>query len=391
MEKGKKPRLFFIYLATFVNIVGFGMIFPLLPFYAKHFNASEAQVGLLAATFAIAQFLFSPFWGRLSDRFGRKPIIAISLLGAAIASIGFGLSNSLFWLFAARFLQGLFSSAGLPVSQAYIADVTSKEDRIKGMSRLGAALGLGFIVGPGLGGTLSAYSIQLPFFVAAAVALINAFFVQFFLPESLSLKKEKLAIKEGFLNFKQMYHGLKGELASFFILMFLWSYALSNNEVAVPIFGAEKLNISASYIGIIFSIQGLLVTVVQLLVLTKITKILGEHKTVTLGMILMGIGLYIIPFAPIPNLMASFMIIASIGSALARPTLATLISKATKEGQGTTMGVATAFESLGRVLGPLIGGYLYYKLGFHSPFTSTAVIILLTLIFVVQIKGFLKD
>ncbi len=96
MEKGKKPRLFFIYLATFVNIVGFGMIFPLLPFYAKHFNASEAQIGLLAATFAIAQFLFSPFWGRLSDRFGRKPIIAISLLGAAVASLGFGLSDSLF-------------------------------------------------------------------------------------------------------------------------------------------------------------------------------------------------------------------------------------------------------------------------------------------------------
>lgn len=392
MEKDtRKPPLFFIYLTTFVTIIGFGMVFPLLPFYAKHFNASDTTIGLLASSFAIAQFLFSPIWGRLSDRFGRKPIIAIALFGMSFSFLLFGLSNSLTWLFVARILQGVFAAAALPVVQAYISDVTSKEERIKGMGKMGASLAAGFIFGPGIGGTLSAIHFSFPFFVASLVAFLNFISVLIFLPESLTQKAEKLLIKEGFFNIKHMYHGLKGELGSFFILAFLWSFALTNNEVMVPLFGSERLNLEASTIGYFFSAQGVLAAFMQSVLIYKITHLFGEHKTVVFGLSIMAIGLFLIPFAKSALFLLMFMVTMTLGSSMTRPTLATLVSKETKEGQGTTMGIFASFESLGRVIGPLLGGWAFATFGFHSPFTISAVLILLTLIFVVQIKGFFRS
>lgn len=391
MESSKKPRLFFIYLTIFINIVGFGMIFPLLPFYAKHFNASETTIGLLAASYALGQFFISPVWGRLSDRFGRKPIIAISLLGLSFSYLMFGFASNLMWLFVSRILQGIFSGAAIPVAQAYVSDVTSKEDRIKGMGNLGASLASGFIFGPGIGGVLSVIHFSFPFFVASAVAILNFLLVFLFLPESLSKKVEKLAITEGFFNFTQMYRGLKGELGSFFILVFLWSFALTNNEVAVPLFGNERLNLSASTIGYFFSAQGLLAALMQSVLIYKITRFLGEHRTAVLGLLIMSIGLFLVPFAKLPSLLLVFMVLMTLGSSMTRPTLASLVSKETREGQGTTMGIFSSFESLGRVFGPLLGGWLFSTFGFHSPFSISAMLILVTLIFVVQIKGFFRN
>lgn len=391
MEKARKPPLFFIYLTIFVNIVGFGMVFPLLPFYAQHFNASETTIGLLAASFAIAQFLLSPIWGRLSDRFGRKPIIGVALLGLSFSFLLFGLSNNLPWLFVSRILQGIFSGAAMPVAQAYVADVTSKDERIKGMGNLGASLAAGFIFGPGIGGILSVIHLSFPFFVASVLALLNLISVLVFLPESLSQKAEKFLIKEGFFNIKHMYHGLKGELGSFFILAFFWSFALTNNEVAVPLFGMEKLNLSVSTIGYFFSAQGLLAVFMQSILIYRITHLFGERRTVVLGLSIMALGLFLVPFAKIPVFLLSFMVLMTLGSSMTRPTLASLVSKQTHEGQGTTMGIFSSFESLGRVFGPLLGGWLFSTFDFHSPFTISAILILITLLFVVQIKGFFRN
>jgi len=391
MEKAKKRPLFFIYLTTFVNIIGFGMIFPLLPFYVKHFNASEFTVGLLAASFAIAQFFTSPIWGRLSDRFGRKPIIAVSLVGLAFSYLMFGFSNSLFLLFVSRILQGVFSGAALPVAQAYVSDVTSKDERIKGMGNFGASLAAGFIFGPAIGGVLSAIHFSFPFFVSSIIAVMNLIFVLKFLPESLTKKAEKLAIKEGFFNIKHMYFSLKGELGSLFILAFLWSFALTNNEVAIPLFGSENLNLSAVTIGYFFSAQGILAALMQSVFVHKITRLFGEHRTVVLGLSIMAVGLFLVPFAKAPVLLLIFMVLMTTGSSMTRPTLASLVSKETKERQGITMGIFSSFESLGRVFGPLVGGWLFSTFDFHSPFTISAFLIFITLIFVVQMKGFLRD
>lgn len=391
MEKGKKPRLFFIYLATFVNIIGFGMVFPLLPFYAERFSANETTIGLLASSFAIAQFILSPIWGRLSDRFGRKPILSLTLLGMSLSFLLFGFANSLTLLFVARILQGAFSAALMPVAQAYVVDVTTKDERIKGMGNLGASLAAGFIFGPALGGGLSAVNLAFPFFVASLVAFLNFISVQIFLPESLSKKAETLMIKEGFLNFKHMYRGLKGELASFFILIFLWSVALTNYEVAVPLFGFEHLHLTASTIGLFFSAMGVMSMLMQAVLIYKITHFFGEHKTALIGLSIMATGLFLVPFSQNSLMLILTMILAAAGSSMARPTIATLVSKETKEAQGTTMGIFSSFESLGRVFGPILGGWLFSNFGFHSPFTATAALVFITLFFVVQIKGFLRD
>ncbi len=387
----KQPPLFFLYITVFITIVGFGMIFPLLPFYARQFNATEWTVGLLAGSYAIAQFFLAPLWGRLSDRYGRKPIIVISLLGLGISFVLFGLANSLFWLFAARILQGVFSAAAISSVHAYVSDVTTPDERIKGMGNLGASFSAGFIFGPGMGGILSSINLSFPFFAAGILALINFFLVLKFLPESLSKKTEIFTLKEGLFNIKHMYSGLKGELGSFFILTFLWSFALTNNEVAVPLFGMEKLNLSVSNIGYFFSVQGLLAMFMQALIVFKVTKLIGEHKAVVVGLMIMALGLFLVPFAKSGVFLLIFMVLMTVGSSITRPTVATLVSKKTKEGQGTTMGIFASFESLGRIFGPILGGWLFANFDFHSPFTVSAVLILLTLIFIVQIRNFFRD
>lgn len=387
----REQPLFFLYLTVFINIVGFGMIFPLLPLYAREFQASETLIGFMAASFAVGEFFFAPFWGRLSDRFGRKPIILLCLSGISLAFASFAFANNLSWLFISRFLQGVFAGGVLTSASAYVADMTSKEDRIRGLSRLGASLATGFIFGPAIGGILSSFNHQLPFFAAAALTIIDLIFVYFLLKESLTKSEERVIIKEGFLNIKAMYRGLRGDLGTFFILIFLWSYALSNNQVAIPLFGTEILGLSAALIGVFFSLQGLTSGSVQWFLLEKIVRRFGEYKIVLFGLLIMTVSLFLLPFSPFPLVMTIFMITFSLGSAIIRPTLQTLISKHTHEGQGTTMGIASAFESSGRILGPILGGWLFSTFGFHSPFTVSAILILLTLIFVVQIKGFLKS
>lgn len=384
-SSNKKSPLFFIYLAIFVNIVGFGMIFPLLPIYAREFQASETVVGFMAASFAIGEFLFAPLWGRLSDRFGRKPIILLSLLGISIAFGVFAIANNLTWLFISRFLQGVFASGALTSASAYVADVTTKTERIKGMSRLGASLATGFIFGPAIGGILSSLNHQLPFFLASILTLFNLVLVQLMLKESLKEKEEKLVLREGFLNIKAMYQGLKGELGVLFILIFMWSYALSNNQVAIPLFGTEILGAPIALIGIAFSVQGVTAGMTQWFLLDKIAARFGEYRTAVVGLTIMMLSLAFLSFSPVFAVMALIMISFSFGSSITRPTIQTLISKNTHEGQGTTMGIASAFESSGRIIGPILGGWLFSTFGFQAPFTISALLMLLTLIVVFRI------
>lgn len=385
-ETGLKNRLFFLYLAVFINIIGFGMVFPLLPLYAKEFQASETLIGFIAASFAVGEFFFAPLWGRFSDRFGRKPVIMISLLGIGIAFASFAVANSLLWLFISRFLQGVFAGGAFTSASAYVADSTSKDQRIRGLGRLGASVATGFIFGPAIGGIFSSFNHQLPFFAASAITIINLIFVQFQLKESLKEKEENIILKEGFLNFKAMKNGLKGELGTLFILIFIWSFALSNNQVAIPLFGSEILLLSATVVGIFFSLQGIASGAVQWFFLGPLSARFGEHKIIRLGLIVMTLSLFLIPFSSVSLMLALFMMTFSFGSGIVRPTLQTIISKETREGQGTTMGIASAFDSSGRIIGPILGGWLFSKLGFHWPFTLSAFIILISLILVIRLK-----
>ena len=380
MDQPPKHNLIFIYLTIFVNIIGFGLVFPLLPAFAKQFNASDLTIGFLGASFAIAQFIFSPIMGRFSDFFGRKPVIAFSLAGNTLAFLLFGLSDSLIALFIIRFMQGIFSSAALPVANAYVADVTSMKDRTSAMGKLGASLALGFIVGPAMGGLLAKIDFSLPFFVASGFALLNLLSVIFLLPESLKNRCRFSAnhiIQECKLaNMVRLKDGLRGNLSFLFILAFLWSFGLSNNQVSIPLFSIEHFEIDTVTVGLFFALMGLTSSVTQSLLLTRITRRFTERKTIIFGIALMGVSLFLIPLAWVPLVMGFLMMILAFGSGLSRPVINSLISKGSAGGHGMVMGTVFAFESFGRILGPLMGGALFNYLGPQSPFIFSGAVLL---------------
>ena len=367
------------------------MMIPLTPYYAKLFHASDTTIGMLTASFAVAQFLFAPFWGILSDRFGRKPIIVIGLLGMAVSFLFFALASTLPMLFFSRFLQGTFSSAILPTARAYMADLTTAKERVRAMGHLAAFLALGIIFGPVIGGSLSEIDPIFPFLTAMVVATLNAGFVVIFLKESLSSRtKLDLRFKRlVFQNFRAVFHGLQSPIAPLLILAFLWSFGVASVQKANQLFSLEILKLNNTKIGTLFAVFGATIAIIQFFFLSSITSRVGQHRTVALGLLSLALGSAVMPF--IPHLFFFYVaaVVAGIGSAVARPVITALISEETTEEQGVTMGTATAFESIGRFVGPLLGGGLF-AVGFHIPFLLPAVITLFVLLFVVSRTHFLK-
>lgn len=374
MDGNKKTYpLFFLYLTVFINMVAFGMVFPLLPFYAEEFGASALEIGFMAASFSLVQFFASPILGRLSDRVGRKPVLFWGLLAGTISMLISGSASSFFQLFLGRAFHGAVSAAVLPTARAYMADRTSPEERVAGMGRVGAAFSLGFLVGPALGAFLVTLGgIHLPFFVAAVVAFFNAWSVFFFLPETLTRKEGRFIIREGFFNVLSIFSHLWTKPGILFIILFAWSFALSNNQVAIPLLLEDNFSIGPEGIGYFFTSLAIVSALVQGVFLSRIVKILGEKTTIITGMFFQGAGLVSVVFVPSAFfLVGSFMVMA-LGSALYRPTAEGIISRLTEKGQGTALGVANSFESLGRVAGPLSGGILYGVSSSIPFFVSTA-------------------
>lgn len=368
-------NLFLLYLAIFVNMIGFSMVFPLLPFYAQSFQATPLQIGLLAASHALANFLTSPFLGRISDRFGRRPVLITGLVASVFSMTFMGLANSLATLFLARVVQGIVSSAILPTARAYMGDVTTGNQRIAAMGKLGAAMAAGLLIGPAFSSFLVGLgNIHTPFFGAAGILFINALCVIFFLPESIKEKTQKLIIKEGFLNIFGIFRHLKGEFGILFTILFVWSFAMSNNQVAFPLLENEKFSLGAEGIGYFFTGLAVVSIAVQGYFLPKIVKIFGEKRTLSLGLLVMGASMIFIPITPTITLSIIAFLFMGLGSNLNRPIAEGIISRETEIGQGTTMGIAQSFESLGRVFGPALAGVLYGT-SISAPFLLSAVML----------------
>ncbi len=367
--------LFFLYLTVFINMIGFGMVFPLLPFYAKTFNATPLEIGLLAASFSLVQFFASPVLGRISDRFGRKPILVFGLLASTFTMFLMGAAQNLAMLFVARCIHGTISAAILPTARAYMADVTTKENRVAGMGKIGAANSFGFLFGPAFGSLLVGFGgPHIPFFAAAAVALFNAFSVFIFLRESLTHKSETLVLKEGMFNIVRIIPHLRGEHGLLFFIMFAWAFGMSNNQVAFPLLIGDKFNIGADHAGYFFTVLAIVNSSVQGFLLPRIVGITGEKGAIVGGMFAQGLGLILVAISPnVATLFLSLMTLA-FGSAINRPTAEGLVSRETRTGQGTTLGIANSFESLGRVFGPLIGGATYAINGMFPFFFSAALL-----------------
>lgn len=339
----------------FLVMVGFGIIIPVMPFYAETMGASPTELGLLMAVYSLMQFLFAPMWGRISDRIGRKPVIMIGILGLSLSFFLMAFSTELWMLFAARIIGGLLSSANMPTVMAYVADVTSEEDRGKGMGIIGASVGLGFIFGPALGGIFSNQSLNLPFYLAGASSLITFVIVTLLLKESLTPEQRGQHVKTRL----SMFKALKEPVSVLFILQLFVSFSLSGLEATFAYYAYEKAQLKSAELGYIFMIMGFAGALVQGGLVGRLTKRFGEGAIIQLGTLISMIGFALILFIDSFVTAAIFLTIFGVGNGIIRPSVSSLLTKRSTSGHGSTTGVLSSFDSLGRILGPPVGGLLF--------------------------------
>jgi len=360
-----------IFVTVFIDLLGFGIIIPLLPFYAESFGASAFAIGLLGTSFSLMQFLFSPIWGRWSDRIGRKPIILVGLMGSCLSYLALALSTSLTLVFVARVIGGI-AGANIPTAQAYIADVTTPENRARGMGMVGAAFGLGFIFGPAIGGILSRISPETPMWFASALCLANFVAAWFLLPESRSAD----ATTKGLGRMEAFRHALsKPALLLLLSLFFLVTLAFSGFEATFAIFSEARFGYTSSTIGFVFAFIGVVLALVQGVLVGKVVKKVGERRLIPLAIAAIAIGIGLIPFVwNVPTLLGALGILA-VGMGFNNPSLTAMVSKISDPNdQGGILGLASSLGSLGRVVGPAWGGYLYDSYGMKMPYLSAAVL-----------------
>lgn len=370
-----------LFLTLLMVMVGFGIILPIMPFYAESMGASATHLGLLFATYSLMQLLFSPLWGRYSDRVGRRPVLIVGLTGMALSFVLFGLAQALWMLYAARVLGGLLSSALLPTAMAYVADSTSHGQRGSGMGLMGAAMGLGMIFGPAIGGFLGEFSAALPFFVAAGLALIVAGFAAFFLPESLSAQARENArngIDRAGTAHGQLLRALRSPAGLILILGFLSQFAFASFMGTFALFAETKLGFGESEMGAIFAAMGVVAVLVQGMFVGRAIGRWGEARVIQMGLVLSGVGFLGLLLAYDLASLVALTALMGLGSALLGPAISALVSKRTvPEQQGTIMGVLNSYHSLGRILGPLLGGVVFDVLGHQYPYVMAGVLFLL--------------
>ena len=356
--------LIIIFVTVFIDLIGFGMVIPLLPYYANTdpFNATPRDIGFLVASYSLMQFVFSPILGRLSDKYGRRPILFISILGSAIGYFLIGWASTLTLVFAGRIIGGV-TGGNISTAQAYVADVTSRENRAKGMGMFGAAFGLGFIFGPALAGILSKYGIHVPFYVAAALSFANAAALYFILPESLRPEvRAKMPAHKSRLH--EFIHALRSkEFREINIVYFLLITAFSIMTYAFVLYTAYRFGYTTVENGYLFAFVGIVSIIGQGMLFGRFAKKFGEAPLVAAGCLMMVASLFAVPYVGphyggLAGLLAGTAVL-SLGNSLASPGLTSLASKSAGEHeQGSMLGIMQSGASLARAIGPLMGGFL---------------------------------
>jgi MFS family permease len=378
----KSSRISVIFLVVLIDLIGFGIIIPILPHYSEiYFHANEFEIGVLIASFSFFQFLSNPILGRLSDRIGRKPVITSMLVVSFFAYLLYAFATNYWLALFARSVAGI-GGGSLSAAQAYIADVTDKSERAKGMGLIGTAFGVGFVLGPFIGGALSVYGFMVPNLAAAGFSLLAFCIAYFVLDESLqtkadnSNKKSSLFNMDGYITaFSQKQTGVL--ITIFFILTF----SIANTYGTTPILGYRILKLTDAQIGYLFGVIGIVTIFVQGYLIGVLTRRFPEKSLLYFGVSIMTLGLLLIPYSNSLLLLILFFVITVFGLAILSPVIFSLISQAASPTeQGKVLGVNHSMGSLGRVLGPLWGGFAFNYFGYQSPFLTAGIFTAVTLI-----------
>lgn len=363
-EKFFTKPLIIIYITVFIDLVGFGIVIPALPYYVEGdaFRATPFELGLLFASYSLMQFVFSPILGSLSDKVGRRPILFFSLLGSAIGYLFIGYAFALWMVFAGRIISGI-TGGNISTAQAYIADVTSKENRAKGMGLFGAMFGLGFIFGPAIGGILSRYGVGVPFLFAAALSLANAISIYFILPETVGknltveqrIRKNRIA---------ELFDALKdSRFGTLTAVYFFLVTSFSIMTYAFVLYTIERFGYTAEQNGYLFAFIGIMAVIFQGGGFNTLVRKFGENPLTIAGCLIMAASLFTIPFISRQNGGLIGLLVTSafltIGNSMASPALTSLASKISSDAeQGKSLGVMQSGASLARAIGPAVGGVL---------------------------------
>jgi Arabinose efflux permease len=372
-----------LFFVVFVELIGFGVIIPLLPFYGEHYHASPAQVGLLMASYSLAQFLTAPFWGRLSDRIGRKPVLIASLGGAAASYVLLAFADHLWMLFAARLFGGAMAG-GIAAAFAYAADISTPATRARAMGVVGAAFGVGFIFGPAIGGLLSGSDpatadFRSPALAACALSTTALLLTIFILPESLpaDARQSKRTQRQ---NRWQMFRIALAQPALLRLLglMFLATFAFASMETTFAMWSRRQFGWGPEQNGYLFAMIGLISAAIQGGLVGRLARRFGEMRLVVAGAAALAAGMLAIPFSTHLATLLPAMAAAAIGFSMLTPSLNSLVSlQVGRDVQGGAMGVSRSATTLARVLGPVCGGALFSYFGKTAPFIGAAIVMCL--------------
>jgi DHA1 family tetracycline resistance protein-like MFS transporter len=368
--------LLIIFLTIFVNLVGFGIIIPLLPFYAETFGASPLVIGLLFAVFSLCQLVAAPALGDLSDRYGRRPILIFSLAGTVVSFVMLAVAHSVAMLFAARIVDGL-SGGNISTARAYVADITEPKDRARAYGIIGAAFGLGFILGPALSGVLSGISYTAPIWTAAGITVVATAMAWLWLPET--VHRAHAGVGNPFSYLPELLQ--RSTIRRILGIDFIYWMAFATFQTTFSLFVARRFGFGVSRTGYFFAAFGLLGAVIQGGFIRPIVKRMGDKPTFMLGLTFGAVGLVAAALAHSVVGFSIALIPLAFGIGFGHPTMSSLVSLVAKgDEQGRVQGAASAVESLGRTIGPVWGNASLQQYGESMPYISAAALLLLTLL-----------
>ncbi|MGZ3724626.1 MAG: MFS transporter [Pseudobdellovibrio sp.] len=388
----KKP-LVIIFLTVFIYLLGFGIVIPTIPLLSTQLGATPLQTGLLMSAYSFMQFIFSPFWGKLSDKHGRRPILLLCLAGEVIAYLIFAQARNLPLLFAARLLSGFFG-ASISTASAYISDITPPNERSKGMALIGAAFGLGFLFGPAFGGGLTMWAEHLSTdeyfrtsfssYWVSGLCLVTFLFAYKFLKETNVLKKERPKEKK---LLQRLVHYFKMEtVGPLMFVFFLSALAMSTMEATLVLYAKDKFGWGLKEVSFGFAYIGIIIVLTQGYLVRKLIPKVGEKQMLRTGLVFMTIGLAGIVLSDSIYFLALSQTFLALGVGFTNPATLGAVSLLTSpEEQGTVMGTTQGMSSLGRIIGPAVGGALYSALTIQSPFILSAAMTLIGLFVVITI------